>query len=111
MKYEYSKLPDKIFTPPTFKDINKADDYVIYLVNQIKSLQAGGEYARAANLVDKNYDVLKDYYLDANIINAISEEIMALEYYASDTKQSIYCTSEEPMANMVGDVWISSEDL
>ncbi len=110
--YEYSKLPEQIYDPPTFKNLSRATDDVIYLVNQIKELQAAGNYTRAAMVVESNYDVLKDYYVDEKTINAISEEIMALEYFATATKQSTYFTDAIPVNVDVQDsIWISTADI
>ena len=69
--HEFSNFPDEILTRHNFKDV---DDSVASIVNQIKELQANGEYDRAAQYIDMNKDTLGPYVLGSEYLNTIDEE-------------------------------------
>lgn len=89
---EYSKLPNELFTPHHFKDV---DDSVADLINQIKQLQAQGQYDKVNSAIANRPD-LQPYIFGAENWNALEEETRNLEILAKSKKQQVFCQSEEP---------------
>ena len=102
--HEYSLFPEQVYTPHNYMD---ADDQIGTLITQIKELQAQNKYVQAQRLIEKNKDVLSQYLLTTDAINAIEEETRNLEIYSKGALQSIYY-GIEPDDNVVqiNDVWI-----
>lgn len=105
MTHEYSRFPDSLYTLHDFENVADAPSTVVGEISKIKSLVTEGEYADAAAELKKNKQMLSRYWIDADIVNAIEEEIRNLEVYAKSIHQAYYCQSEKPDANE-GDVWI-----
>lgn len=101
--HEYSQFPDKVWERRYFKDV---DDSIAVEINQIKNLQAQGLYNQAQRIVEQNKDVLGKYIVNSEYFNAADEELINLEKYAKQKKQSIFFQTEEPDAEL-NDVWIS----
>ena len=105
--HEYSLFPDQILTRHSFKD---ADDTIASIINQIKTLQANGEYDRAAEYIESNKDTLGPYVLGAEYLNTIDEETRNIEIYTKSKKQQIYYQDDEPgETSYVNDVWLSEK--
>ena len=90
--HEYSKLPNELFTPHHFKDVN---DAVAPLINQVKVLQSQGQYNRINEIIANRPD-LQPYIFGAENWNALEEETRNLEILAKSKKQQIFYQSEEP---------------
>lgn len=99
---EYSKLPNELFTPHHFKDV---DDTVASLVNQVKILQSQGQLNRVNEIIANRPD-LQPYIFGAENWNALEEETRNLEILAKSKKQQIFCQSEEPDGGDCN-VWIA----
>ncbi len=91
-----------------FKDI---DNTIADLINQIKTLQAQGQYDRVNAIIKENKENLAQYVIGSDYINAIDEEIRNLEIYAKSKKQSIYYEESEPEYAVHSDVWIGNEKI
>lgn len=89
---EYSKLPEELFTPHNYKDV---DDSIAPLVNQIKVLQAKGQFSKVNEIIASRTD-LQPYIFGADDWNALEEETRNLEILTKSKKQQIYCQSTEP---------------
>ena len=100
--HEYSNLPEKLFTPHHFKDV---DDTVAPLINQIKILQSQGQYNRINEIIANRHD-LQPYIFGAENWNALEEETRNLEILAKSKKQQVFCQSEEPDGGDCN-VWIA----
>ena len=100
---EYSRLPYQIMERHFFKDVDNA---VGNLVNQIKELQAQGQYDKVNEIIKTNKENLKQYAMGSDYVNAIDEETRNLEIFAKSKKQSIYYTDDEPEDAIQSDVWI-----
>ena len=85
--HEFSNFPNEILTRHNFKDV---DDSIASIVNQIKTLQANGEYDRAAEYIDMNKDTLGPYVLGSEYLNTIYEETRNVEIYTKAKKQQIH---------------------
>ncbi len=106
--HEFSNFPDEILTRHNFKDV---DDSVASIVNQIKELQAAGEYDRAAQYIDMNKDTLGPYVLGSEYLNTIDEETRNVEIYTKAKKQQIYYQDNEPDKTAYQyDVWLGEND-
>ncbi len=105
---EYSRLPEQIMERHYFKDI---DNTIADLINQIKTLQAQGQYDRVNAIIKENKENLAQYVIGSDYINAIDEEIRNLEIYAKSKKQSIYYEESEPEYAVHSDVWIGNEKI
>ena len=101
---EFSRLPSEIMTRHYFKDI---DNTVANEVNQIKILQAQGQYDKVNEIIANNPS-LKQYVFGADDFNAIDEETRNLEILAKSKKQQIYYTDDEPDYAVAQDIWIGS---
>ena len=107
--HEYSLFPDQLLTRHNFKD---ADDSVANIINQIKILQANGEYSRAAEFIELNKETLGPYVLGSEYLNTIDEETRNLEIYAKAKKQQIFYQDDEPVDDTwKNDVWLGENDL
>ncbi len=100
---EYSNLPDRIMERHHFKDV---DNTVADLINQIKILQAQGQYDKVNAIIKENKENLAQYALSSDYINAIDEETRNLEILAKSKKQSIYYSETEPEYAVQSDIWI-----
>lgn len=106
--HEYSLFPDQILTRHNFKDV---DDSIASIVNQIKTLQANGEYDRAAEYIDMNKDTLGPYVLGSEYLNTIDEETRNVEIYTKAKKQQIHYQDTEPEKTAYQyDVWLGVSD-
>ncbi len=101
--HEYSQFPNKVWERRYFKDV---DDSIAVEINQIKNLQAQGLYNQAQRIVEQNKDVLGKCNVSSEYFNGVDEELINLEKYAKQKKQSIYFQETEPDAAL-NDVWIS----
>lgn len=101
--HEYSQFPDKVWERRYFKDV---DDTIAEVINQIKNLQSQGLYNQAQRIIEQNKDVLGKYIIDTEYVNAVDEELINLEKYAKQQKQSIYFQENEP-DGVLNDIWIS----
>lgn len=105
MTHEYSRFPDSLYTLHNFENVADAPSVVIDKIKEIKRLVTEGKYAEAASQLEQYKSMLSRYWIDADIVNAIEEEIRNLEVYAKSIHQAYYCQIEKPDANE-GDVWI-----
>lgn len=105
MTHEFSRFPEQTYALHNFLNVANAPDNVLDTIVQIKTLVANGSYSEAENLLDTNKEELAQYWVDADVINAIEEEIRNLEIYARSTHQAYYYQENEPDATE-GDVWI-----
>ncbi len=107
--HEYSAFPAQILTRHNFLDV---DDSVANVVNQIKLLQARGEYDKAATYVQQHKDEIGPYVLGSEYLNTIDEETRNVEIYAKANKQQIFYQDTEPETNpSVGDVWLGEYEV
>lgn len=107
--HEFSQFPDQQLTRHHFKD---ADDSVASIINQIKTLQANGEYSRAAEFIELYKDTLGPYVLGSEYLNTIDEETRNVEIYAKAKKQQIFYQDEEPSETAWrDDVWLGVNDV
>lgn len=105
MTHEYSDFPNRVYALHNFENVASAPNDVIQIITNIKSLVAEGSFSAAVALLENNKSILSPYWIDAEIINAIEEEIRNLEIYAKSQKQAYYYQDDEPDA-IEGDVWI-----
>lgn len=105
MTHEFSHFPERIYALHNFLNVANAPDSTLDVIVQIKSYVTLGLYSEAEKLLEDNKDILSQYWVDADIINAIEEEIRNLEIYAKSKHQAYYYQTETPDA-MEGDVWI-----
>lgn len=103
MTHEYSNFPDKIFDRTDYQDM---DDDTSMIANQIKDLKSKGLYGQAQKIIEQHYGKLKKRVIDAEAINAISEELRNLEIYSKQIQQSVFMQNDEPICVCVDDVWI-----
>ena len=107
--HEYSLFPDQILTRHQFRD---ADDSIASIINQIKMLQAQGEYSRAAEYINVHKAELGPYILGSEYLNTIDEETRNVEIYAKAKKQQIFYQGSEPdNTSVVGDVWLGEYEV
>ena len=106
MTHEYSDFPSRVYTLHNFENVASAPNDVISVIESIKALVAEGSYTAAVALLENNKSILSPYWIDADVINAIEEEIRNLEIYGKAQKQAYYYQDDEPDA-VEGDVWIS----
>ena len=105
MTHEYSDFPSKVYNLHDFQNVATAPMDVIDTITQIKTYVASGNYSAAVELLKNRKSTLSPYWIDADTINAIEEEIRNLEIYAKSQKQAYYYQDDEPDA-VEGDVWI-----
>ena len=106
--HEFSNFPNEILTRHEFKDV---DDTIASIVNQIKELQAKGEYSRAAQYIDMNKDTLGPYVLGSEYLNTIDEETRNVEIYTKAKKQQIFYQDDNPEGVAYQyDVWLGEND-
>lgn len=106
--HEFSNFPNEILTRHEFKDV---DDTIANIVNQIKELQAKGEYSRAAQYIDMNKDTLGPYVLGSEYLNTIDEETRNVEIYTKAKKQQIFYQDDNPEGVAYQyDVWLGEND-
>lgn len=98
---EYSRLPNQIMELHHYKDI---DNTVANEVNQIKILQAQGQYNKVNEIIANNPN-LKQYVFGVDDFNAICEETRNLEILTKSKKQCIYFQQNEPEGES-SNVWI-----
>lgn len=102
--HDYSAFPAQVMTRHNFRD---ADDSIASIINQIKILQAAGEYSRAASFIAANKASLGPYVLGSEYLNTIDEETRNIEIYAMSRKQQIFYLSDEPDGDLIpSDVWL-----
>ena len=107
MTNEFSHFPEQIYDLHNFLDLKDAPESINIIVNQIKRYEAAGKFAEAAALLNDSRTALKPYFIDADVINAMEEELRNLEIYTKRKKQTIYYQNSEP-DGVAGDVWIVS---
>lgn len=105
MTHEYSNFPDQVYNLHHFENVANAPSDVISVITEIKNLISEGSYSAAVALLENRKNILSPYWIDADNINAIEEEIRNLEIYAKSQKQAYYYQEDEPDATE-GDVWI-----
>ena len=105
MTHEFSRFPEQTYALHEFKNVANAPDSTLDIIVQIKQYVASGLYNEAEQLLENNKEALSQYWVDADVINAIEEEIRNLEIYTRSTHQAYYYQEEEPDASE-GDVWI-----
>lgn len=104
---EFSNFPLKKITRHNFKNV---DDTIAPVINQIKSYQSQGLYAKAATIIQNNFDILSHYIVDAISYRTWEEEIYNTQIYARQKQQSIYFDeSEEDVDCIEGDVWVGGD--
>ena len=106
MTHEYSHFPERTYSLHEFLNVANAPNSTLDIIVQIKSYVAMGMYSEAESLLEQNKELLSQYWIDADIMNAIEEEIRNLEIYTRSTHQAYYYQEEEPDA-VEGDVWIN----
>lgn len=105
LEYEFSRFPEALYTKHNFKNVLEAPPEVYAAIMLIKDAIQSGNYDKASRLLSENKALITDYWIDADTINAIEEEIHNLETYAKTVSQSHYYCEEEPNC-IEGDVWI-----
>lgn len=105
MTHEFSRFPEQTYALHNFLNVVNAPDSTLDIIVKIKSYVASGLYSEAETLLEDNKETLAQYWVDADVINAIEEEIRNLEIYTRSTHQAYYYQDEEPDATE-GDVWI-----
>ena len=105
MTHEFSRFPEQTYLLHNFNNVANAPSNVLDIIVKIKSLVISGLYSEAEQLLEDKKEVLSQYWVDADVINAIEEEIRNLEIYARSRHQAYYYQDEEPDA-VEGDVWI-----
>lgn len=105
MTHEFSRFPQQTYALHRFENVANAPNTVLDIIVQIKAFVINGQYAEAEALLENNKEALQQYWIDADVINAIEEEIRNLEIYSRSTHQAYYYQLEEPDASE-GDVWI-----
>lgn len=104
--HEYSNYPDELIPLTNYQNV---DDSIGGLINQINTLRNDGNYAAAAELINKYQDQLKKYNLDMSVINAIVEEVRNTQIKAKDAGQFLSYDDEEPANPWNGYVWIGGD--
>ena len=104
---EYSRFPETLYQLHNFLDLKDAPDSINALVNQIKRLNMSGDYAAASAMLYDSRTVLAPYFIDADVVNGLEEELRNLEIYAKTQKQTLWYQSTEPIG-VNGDVWIET---
>lgn len=99
-------LPNQWPIPLTnYQPINSEEgSQLSNLINNIKHLQAIGDYEGAQLLIDDNKTLLSQYVFDTSKINQYVEEIRNIQVYALQHKQQIYYQNPTGIQN--GDVFI-----
>lgn len=105
--HEYSNFPFELLKLHHFKD---ADNTVANEINQIKILQAQGNFDKVNEIIQANKDTLGQYCHGADYINEIDEATRNVQIFAKSKKQSIYYMMEEPEWATTSDVWIGGEE-
>ena len=105
MTHEFSRFPQQTYALHHFENVANAPNNVLDVIVQIKTYVLNGKYTEAEQLLEDNKAALEQYWVDADVINAIEEEIRNLEIYTRSTHQAYYYQDEEPDATE-GDVWI-----
>ena len=105
-EYRQNGLPDNPMGLHHFADIT---DSQATLIQQIKDLQAQGEYDQAAAIITAND--LQRYMMTSEYVNMIDEETRNLEIMCKANQQSIYFMEDEPGFASAGDVWISENEI
>lgn len=101
---EFSNFPTRKITLHNFKNIN---DNIADIINQINDLRSKGLYSEAANIIEKNKNILAQYNVDAVTFRTWEEEIFNAQKYAKQVQQTIYFEeNEEDVDCLEGDVWI-----
>ena len=103
--HEYSKFPEQTYVPHNFKNVHEAPAEIQAVISMIKDAIASGNTAKASRLLSENKLLISEYFIDADIINALEEEIYNLEIYAKSSVQALYYCTNKPVAGN-GDVWI-----
>lgn len=104
--HEFSKFPEQLYTPHNFKNVADAPPEVINIIQLIKSAVQAGSYSKASQLLTENKTLIAPYWIDADMINALEEEIYNMELYAKKETQCHYYCEDEPNG-IEGDVWIA----
>lgn len=100
--HEYSNFPNAVMARKKYRDATDADAEII---NTIKELIENNNISSASQLAQQIYDCV----ITAKDFNWATEEIRNAEIYAKTIKQSIYPSSDEPVAPINDDVWIGGE--
>ena len=102
---EYSKFPEQLYTPHNYKNVASAPTEVMNVIQLIKSSIQSGNYGKAAQILTENKTLIAPYWIDADMINALEEEIYNMELYAKKEAQCHYYCDDEPNG-YEGDVWL-----
>ena len=110
---EYSDIWQFLSTTE-LKDITSSDSDLVRMINEVKGLQANGDYTSAAQKIS-DYN-LQAYIMCSAYINAIDEKTRNVEIDCKDAGQSIYFDENEPTGIRegevwIGDVWVENYDL
>lgn len=105
LQYEFSQFPENLYKLHNFKNVYEAPQEVVTVITLIKDAMMSGAYDKASRLLAENKALIAQYWIDANTINAIEEEIHNLEVYSKAKSQSHYYCDKEPTGT-VGDIWI-----
>lgn len=104
--HEYSNYPEQIMDIKEFEDITDLDASII---NQIKELQAKGNYAEASSYITKYSSQLENKIITNKVLNKLFEEVRNTQIKAIQSSQYIYTDTEEPLIAQLGDVWIGGD--
>ena len=105
---EFSNFPVQKITKHNFKNV---DDSIADMINQINSLRSQGLYDQAANIIQKNFDILSHYIVDAITFRTWEEEIYNTQKYARQIQQSLFFDErEEDFDGLEGDVWLGGDN-
>lgn len=102
LTHEFSQFPDQLIEVRTMKDI---DDTVSPIINQYMTAVNAGKYDEAAKVLLDNMIDIKDYFVDADFINALIEHIRNTQIVALQKAQTVFTTETADNA-ILGDVWI-----
>lgn len=105
LQYEFSRFPEQLYNLHNFKNVVDAPPEVYAVITLIKDAMQSGSYDKASRLLAENKALIASYWIDADTINALEEEIHNLEVYSKTVSQSHYYCEEEPSC-VAGDVWI-----
>lgn len=109
---EYSEFKGRDYASKTWnRTFKDPDDSVQSIIKAVRDAIAIGNYAGAKAIIEQNKELIEPYIINAEAINAISEEIHNLEVFAQEAQNAIFYQETMPDAVMAGNVWISSAEV
>lgn len=96
-------FPESYIQFPTFKDVDSKE--IADLIKEIQAKRNKGLFSEATELINNNYDKLRPYFIDANVINMWVEHLRNTQIYAKQNQQNIYI-GDKPEVVQYGDIRI-----